>query len=208
MHTKSDELPVTTDGSTNTTTDGETIAQEYVHNGPPPLVYAALGPTDQWRWIAQQVVAAARSLRLPAGAAAVLVPSSEVGQPLAEALRDHGVPARFMNSHEFDLDEPGVKVTTLHAAKGLEFPIVVVAHVETGRLPRSTEATDPDERAAYEEAQRRLLYVGCTRAMRRLFVTTDRALPSPFLAGLSEARWEREESAVTDGLPRVRISPA
>lgn len=194
--------------STSVATDGETLAQEYVHTGPAPLLYAALGPTDQWRWIAQQIVVAARTLRLPAGAAAVLVPSSEVGQPLADALRDHGVPARFMNSHEFDLDEPGVKVTTLHAAKGLEFPIVVVAHVETGRLPRSTEATDPDERSAYEEAQRRLLYVGCTRAMRRLFVTTDRALPSPFLAGLSEARWDREESAIANVLPRVQISPA
>jgi superfamily I DNA/RNA helicase/mRNA-degrading endonuclease RelE of RelBE toxin-antitoxin system len=189
MNGQSGEQRLVTAEMADASADGETLAQEYVHSGPLPLLYAALGPTDQWRWIAQQIVVAARNLRLPAGAAAVLVPSSEVGQPLAEALHDHGVPARFMNSHEFDLDEPGVKVTTLHAAKGLEFPIVVVAHVEAGRLPRSTEATDPDERVAYEEAQRRLLYVGCTRAMRRLYVTTDPALTSPFQSWLSEARW-------------------
>lgn len=182
--------------------DGETMAQEYVHSGPLPVVYHAQGTSDQWGWIARQIVASARGLRLPAGAAAVLVPSSEVGLPLADALRDHGLPARFMNSQEFNLDEPGVKVTTLHAAKGLEFPIVVVAHVEAGRMPRPTEATDPDERAAYEESQRRLLYVGCTRAMRRLFVATDSGLPSPFLAGLSATRWEREEIPMA-GLPRV-----
>ncbi len=202
-----DQPRLMNDGSTNTTTDGETLVQECVHSGPPPLIYAAQGTTDQWRWIAQQIVAAARGLRLPVGAAAVLVPSSEIGQPLAVALRDYGVPAIFMSSHEFSLDEPGVKVTTLHAAKGLEFPIVIVAHVEAGRLPRPTEATNPDEQAAYEEAQRRLLYVGCTRAMRRLFVTTDRALPSPFLAGLSKARWEREESPAFEGQESVRISP-
>ena len=170
--------------------DTEAIEQEYVHTGPRPVLYAADGTTDQWRYIARWITDAARRLRLPAGAAAVLVPSSEVGKLLADALQDHGLPARFMPSRDFDLDEPGVKVTTLHAAKGLEFPIVVVAHVEAGRLPRDHESTDPDERAAYEENQRRLFYVGGTRAMRRLLVTYDRGLPSPFVSGLSGEKWE------------------
>jgi superfamily I DNA/RNA helicase len=171
-------------------TDGEASEQEFVHAGPRPALFAASGPTEQWRHIAHWITDAARRLRLPAGAAAVLVPSSDVGNPLAEALRDHGLPAKFMNSQAFDLDEPGVKVTTLHAAKGLEFPIVVVAHVEAGRLPRPTAATDPEEIAAFEASQRRLFYVGCTRAMRRLLVTYDRALPSPFVGGLSGELWE------------------
>ena len=171
--------------------DGEAAEQEYVHTGRPPALYGAAGPTDQWRAIARWIAAEARRLRLPLGAAAVLVPSSEVGNPLADALSDHGLSARFMNSQAFDLDAPGIKVTTLHAAKGLEFPIVVVAHVEAGRLPRPTAATEPEEIAVFEEAQRRLFYVGCTRAMRRLLVTYDRALPSPFLQELSRERWEQ-----------------
>jgi superfamily I DNA/RNA helicase len=77
----------------------------------------------------------------------------------------------------------------LHAAKGLEFPIVVVAHVEAGRLPPDIAATDRDELSAYLQAERRLFYVGCTRAMRYLFVTYDRHLPSAFLDGLSDERW-------------------
>lgn len=174
-------------------TDGEAAEQEYIHTGPRPTLYAASGSTEQWRYIAHWIVDAARRLRLPAAAAAVLVPSSEVGTLLADALCDHGLPAKFMNSQAFDLDEPGVKVTTLHAAKGLEFPIVAMAHVEAGRLPRPTDATDPDEIAAYEASQRRLFYVGCTRAMRLLLVTYDRPLPSPFLVGLSEEMWERVE---------------
>jgi superfamily I DNA/RNA helicase len=95
-----------------------------------------------------------------------------------------------MNSSQFDLDEPCIKVTTLHAAKGLEFPIVVVAHVEAGRLPRESSATGPEELAAHEQAQRRLFYVGCSRAMRHLFVTYDRNLPSPFLADISSDHWQ------------------
>jgi superfamily I DNA/RNA helicase len=128
-------------------------------------------------------------MRLPVNAAAVLVSSSSVGEPLAQALSGYGLPARFMSSSQFDLAEPCIKVTTLHAAKGLEFPIVVVAHVEAGRLPRDTAATDPDELAAHELAQRRLFYVGCTRAMRYLFVTYDRQIPSPFLADLTDDHW-------------------
>ena len=171
--------------------DEEAFKQDYVHTGLPPLIYAASGSNDQWRWIAQQIYESARQLRLPVNAAAVLVSSSSVGRPLARALGEHGLPARFMNSRQFNLDEPCIKVTTLHAAKGLEFTIVVVAHVEAGRLPRESSATDPEELAAHEQAQRRLFYVGCSRAMRHLFVTYDRNLPSPFLADMSSDHWQR-----------------
>lgn len=171
--------------------DDEATAQEYLHVGPKPLVYPAAGSEDQARWISQQIYQAARQLRLPANAATVLVYSSSVGEPLAAALSRHGLPAKFMNSNQFDLEEPGIKVTTLHAAKGLEFPIVVIAHVEAGRLPRETAATDPEEIATHEAEQRRLFFVGCTRAMRHLFVTYDRQLPSPFLADLTDEGWLR-----------------
>ncbi len=172
--------------------DDEALRQEYLHTGPRPFIYAATGSEDQARWIAGQIVQSARQLRLPINAAAVLVASSSVGEPLAQALAGYGLAARFMSSQAFDLEEPGIKVTTLHAAKGLEFPIVVVAHVDAGRLPRETAATDAEEIAAHELAQRRLFYVGCTRAMRHLFVTYDRQLPSLFLTDLSDEYWQRE----------------
>jgi len=171
--------------------DGEALEQLYVHSGPKPVIYAATGTQDQWLWIGQQIFQSARVLRLPASAAAVLVPSEKVGQPLARALREQGLSAKFMNSQQFDLDDPCVKVTTLHAAKGLEFPIVVVAHVEDGRLPSSIAAQDQEEVDAHLEEQRRLFFVGCTRAMRNLFVTYDRMIPSPFLARLDEQCWRQ-----------------
>jgi superfamily I DNA/RNA helicase len=114
-----------------------------------------------------------------------------VGLPLARALREQGLSAKFMNSQQFDLNDPCVKVTSLHAAKGLEFPIVVVAHVEDGRLPWTTKSRDREEVDAHIEEQRRLFFVGCTRAMRYLFVTYDRMIPSPFLDGLDEKYWQQ-----------------
>ncbi len=68
------------------------------------------------------------------------------------------------------LKETGGKVTlmTLHMAKGLEFPVVFIAGMEEGLFPHGRAYTDPEEL----EEERRLCYVGMTRAKRRLFLTT------------------------------------
>ena len=71
-----------------------------------------------------------------------------------------------------------VRLMTLHGAKGLEFPVVFLAGLEKGQLPleRADEETD-------EEEERRLLFVGITRAREELILTCG-GEPSPFVGEL------------------------
>jgi DNA helicase II / ATP-dependent DNA helicase PcrA len=94
-----------------------------------------------------------------------------------------------------DLDNLGegaevVSLMTLHSSKGLEFPVVFLVGVEQGLFPNYRSLDDPN---ALEE-ERRLCYVGITRAEERLFISHARerrlygnrepAIPSAFLAEL------------------------
>ena len=96
--------------------------------------------------------------------------------------------------------ERGISLMTLHSAKGLEFRAVVVAGLEEGLLPHFNSGETQDE----IEEERRLLYVGMTRAMEQLFLTTCRRRriagryqdqeESPFLLELPSHKLEISES--------------
>ncbi|MCB1760225.1 MAG: DNA helicase II [Gammaproteobacteria bacterium] len=66
-----------------------------------------------------------------------------------------------------DAFEECVQLMTLHSAKGLEFPLVFMAGLEEGLFPHSMSSQDPDRL----EEERRLCYVGMTRAMERLYLS-------------------------------------
>ena len=106
------------------------------------------------------------------------------------------------------VDEPdAVTLTTLHAAKGLEFSVVFLAGLEEGLLPHIRSLDDP----AQLEEERRLVYVGMTRAKEQLYLlhtatrfhqgALRRSVRSRFLDDVPEAEIARPVAAATDSTP-------
>jgi ATP-dependent DNA helicase UvrD/PcrA len=75
--------------------------------------------------------------------------------------------ALVSDQDSFEAGADAVTLITLHAAKGLEFPIVFIAGLEEGVFPHSRSLDDEKQL----EEERRLAYVGITRAKRRLFLS-------------------------------------
>lgn len=84
-------------------------------------------------------------------------------ETLAEFLAD----ATLMSSADESSVKNSVTLMTLHSAKGLEFPVVFIVGLEEGLFPSGRVEESQDEL----EEERRLMYVGMTRAMRKLFLT-------------------------------------
>ena len=84
-----------------------------------------------------------------------------------DTLEDFLADASLMSSADEASGKNSVTLMTLHAAKGLEFPVVFIVGMEEGLFPSSRAM----ESTAELEEERRLAYVGMTRAMKRLFLT-------------------------------------
>jgi DNA helicase-2/ATP-dependent DNA helicase PcrA len=136
---------------------------------------------------------------------------AEEFEDLAEFLETVALVA---DSDEIDGDTTRVSLMTLHTAKGLEFPAVFVVGLEEGIFPHFRAFAEPLEL----EEERRLFYVGVTRAQRHLFLShawvrtlwgqTSHNIPSRFLAEVPPDRVRdagmptgRSERPREDGLP-------
>ena len=84
-----------------------------------------------------------------------------------DSLEDFLADAALMSSADESVGNNSVTLMTMHAAKGLEFPVVFMVGMEEGLFP-SGRCSDKEEDL---EEERRLAYVGMTRAMRKLFLT-------------------------------------
>ena len=115
-----------------------------------------------------------------------------------------------------NVDNDAINLMTLHSAKGLEFPVVFVTGLEEDLFPHYLVKNDPDR----EEEERRLAYVGITRAMERLYVTFAdtratsfqqretkrspsrylREIPAQYLSWVGDNPYEKERTLTRDDI--------
>lgn len=116
------------------------------------------------------------------------MPSEAAGQAIVTRLTAAGLPAAYMPGRDIDLEKPVVKVLTLQSAKGLEFPVVVVAGFVGGGAYGVTRDADADETEEALQRRCRTMFVTMTRAMRGLLVISPE-VPSPLFEGLDPPLW-------------------
>jgi len=169
------------------------LSSPYQGNSPTLLLVENID--KQVEAIGEFFTTSAKQFRLPIHGGAVLCPNNQYGQDIAHRLTNRGWEAQFVSSKEIDLNARKIKVLTLHSAKGLEFPFVAVVGLNEGMLPHIDTNMPSDEATATLNEQRRLFYVGCTRAMRALIVCGSQKSPSQFLTSLSSSHWQKQQAS-------------
>ena len=160
----------------------------------------------------KRIEAACAVVDLPAGDK---LAACELLRPAAEACG--GDLERFLGDLSLDTEvdtwDPRadrISLLTLHAAKGLEFPVVFIVGCEDGLLPLAWSKARPEDL----EEERRLFYVGVTRARTKLYLGRAKKRlwrgkvrelpPSPWLADIEERLLERRRFDLPPRQPRPR----
>ena len=200
---------------------GEFIAELRTQSGtlPPGLLIEELVERLEYEQLLQQegIEGAERweNVRELIAAAAewseVVEQDEEDGTPLERFLAE----AALLSAHEKEEGEPqGVTIMTMHTAKGLEWPVVAIAGLEDGLFPlsRSMESLDG------LEEERRLFYVGLTRAKDKIYLSWARTrrrggdlrpgLPSRFLKAVPPGIVEERRTSLGWSVGQPRTRPA
>ncbi len=160
--------------------------------GPEPKVAGFKTAAEQADFIAQNC----RRLTeggLAAEEIAVFARSKKLLEPVREQLVAAGLAALPLDRSGDD-DRPGVRLGTMHRAKGLEFKAVFVADASKAHLPPPwllNQASDPQDLRETRDRERHLFYVSMTRARDELVVTWV-GEPSPFLEEILTAPPRKE----------------
>ncbi|GAW32305.1 UvrD-helicase domain-containing protein [Carboxydocella sp. JDF658] len=110
---------------------------------------------------------------------AIIAKNKEQLRYIKEQLDKAQITANIFERKEMDFEHEGIKLVTIHSVKGLEFKVVFIIGLNSGIIPYISYA-DEEGRLVQETTDRKLLYVGMTRANDMLYLTCS-GQPSKFL---------------------------
>ncbi|MEO7019123.1 MAG: UvrD-helicase domain-containing protein [Ktedonobacteraceae bacterium] len=174
---------------TSGTLEPEVRTPAYSNDGPLPDARSVNAYQHEIQLLASFFHKASRSLRLTLGSCAVLCPNKNIGQAIANDLSQAGLEATYMEGRDLNLARPGIKLMTLSASKGLEFPIVALAGFLTSTYPVFPKGASDEEKTELLARERRTMFVGMTRAMRALLVVVPANPSSTLLEGFDPTYW-------------------
>ncbi len=161
--------------------DAESLPEAF-RDGPEPELFEGRDVPELLELVTRHVGLYRDQLGYDAENIAILAPTKADLDSLAAALDAAGHPSSLVMRDAFDFDETGrVRLSTLHSAKGLDFPVVFLW------IPRLHVTDASWEGGAEDRLNRNLLYVGITRAMDHCAIFVKEGLTTPAVRDLVRA---------------------
>ena len=159
-------------------------------NGPKPLIKRVFTNLNhQSNWIITDIKRRIHTGECIQQNIAIISPNKYHVEKISEHLNREGVKASYYKDN-MDFNTDSVKCITIHSSKGLEFPLVYLYGIDQRRIPGSKKRVEDDEWDDHLRIQRKLLYVGMTRAMNELIITSNRYKYSELLDDIDEKYFE------------------
>jgi len=170
------------------------LSHEYVdpewtqHQGPLPIVMKAINNYNQIELVRDCILDLVSDQTFRLSDFAILCRTNEFCEKCRQDLERAGLLTVHHKDSDFNLLEERIKILTIHSAKGLEFPVVFLSGLTEEELPLmyglKNTGEDAEEAQLYIEQERRLCYVGMTRAAEALYLLTVKGKESRFLKEL------------------------
>ena len=126
---------------------------------------------------------------------AVIVSVNKDAIEIQKLLNNNKIAAQIVNSKKpINIRGTHLHIMTTHAAKGLEFPFVIVPKITAGKYPNVMALKNcysSEEKEEQKEKAKRLLYVALSRAARELWIISDENKPCELLNELTPTHWEK-----------------
>lgn len=151
-------------------------------SGHPPIYRAFLDTKQQAKYIVNEIERLKNDYDYKD--ICIIAKEKQLLKSTEETLNLADIPVKNLSSKEIDFNSEAVKLTTMHSIKGLEFKVVFLINLDEGIIPNTTFQIEDEGPNLSEE--RKLLYVGMTRANDLLYMTSSNyEKPSKFIKELS-----------------------
>jgi ATP-dependent exoDNAse (exonuclease V) beta subunit len=137
------------------------------------------------------------------GDIAVIARTNEQIREFSACLEAAKVPYKLMTTQDgYEFGDDKVKVLTMHAIKGLEFKVVIMVGLNSKAIPLKSVAVEDED--YFESRERKLMYVGMTRATERLYMTCD-GNPSKFISDINSKCLKYDENTLMRNYYQINI---
>ncbi|AQQ54089.1 transcriptional repressor LexA [Planococcus lenghuensis] len=161
-------------------------------HGHPPIYRFFNTPKQQAHFLAEEIKALQNDYAL--SDICIVARGNRNIESAAIDLTDAGIPCEVLQTKEPDFESDKVKLVTMHSIKGLEFKVIFLIDLNKGLIPQDLYS-DADDQKTVETDERKLLYVGMTRANELLYMSSVK-WPSKFVKEIDRNHLRMKKDAL------------